>query len=47
MIEVEGNINNHLIVILIDSGDSHSYLDTKMVERFLFPRRKLGKPWMV
>jgi hypothetical protein len=47
MIEVEGKINNQPIVILIDSGASHSYLDPKMVERFIFPRKRLGKPWMV
>jgi predicted aspartyl protease len=47
MIEVEGKINNHPIAILIDSGASHSYLDPNMVERFHFPRSKLGKPWMV
>jgi hypothetical protein len=47
MIEVEGKINNQPIVILIDSGASHSYLDPKMVEIFQFPRSKLGKPWLV
>jgi hypothetical protein len=47
MIEVEGKINNQTIVILIDSGASHSYLDPKMVEIFHFPRRKLGKSWLV
>jgi hypothetical protein len=47
MIEVEGKINDQPIVILIDSGASHSYLDPKMVERFQLPRSKLGKPWLV
>jgi hypothetical protein len=47
MIEVEGKINNQTIAILIDSGASHSYLDPKMVEIFQFPRRKLGKSWLV
>jgi hypothetical protein len=47
MIEVEGNINDQPIAILIDSGDIHSYLDPNMVEIFQFPRRKLGKPWLV
>jgi hypothetical protein len=47
MIEVEGKINYQHIAILIDSGDSHSYLDPKMVERFEFPRSKLVKPWLV
>jgi hypothetical protein len=47
MIEVEGKINDQPIAILIDSGASHSYLGSKMVEIFLFPRSKLGKPWLV
>jgi hypothetical protein len=47
MIEVEDKINNQPIVILIDLGDNHSYLYPKMVERFHFPRSKLGKHWMV
>jgi hypothetical protein len=31
MIEVEGMINNQTIVILIDSGASHNYIDPKIV----------------
>jgi hypothetical protein len=47
MIEVEGMINNQTIVILIDSGSSHSYIDPKMVESFQFPRSKHGKYQLV
>jgi hypothetical protein len=47
MIEVEGMINNHSFTILIDSRASHSYIDPKVVEIFLFPRSKHGKSWMV
>jgi hypothetical protein len=47
MIEVEGMINNQTIAILIDSGASHSYIDTKMVESLHLPRRKHGKSWFV
>jgi predicted aspartyl protease len=47
MIEVEGMINNQTIVILIDSGASHSYIDSKMVESLDFPRRNHGKSWLV
>jgi hypothetical protein len=47
MIEVEGKIKIQTIAILLDSGASHSYIDPKMVERFHFPRRKLGKSWLV
>jgi hypothetical protein len=34
MIEAEGKINDQPIAILINSGASHSYLDSKMVEIF-------------
>jgi predicted aspartyl protease len=37
MIEVEGMINNQTIVILIDSGASHSYIDPNMVESLHLP----------
>ena len=47
MIEVEGMINNQTIVILIDSGAFHSYIDPKMVESLHFPRSKHGKSWLV
>jgi hypothetical protein len=47
MIEVEGKINNQTIVILIDSRDSHIYLNPNMVERFHFLRINLGKYWLV
>jgi hypothetical protein len=47
MIEVEGNLNNQKNVILIDSGASHSYIDSNMVERFHFPRIKHEKSWLV
>jgi hypothetical protein len=47
MIEVEGMINNQTIVILIDLGASHSYIDPKMVESLHFPRIKYGKSWLV
>jgi hypothetical protein len=47
MIEGEGNINDQHVAILINLGASHSYLDPEMVERFQFPRSKIGKPWLV
>jgi hypothetical protein len=47
MIEVEGMINNHAFTILIESGESHSYIYPKVVEIFQFPRRKHGKSWLV
>jgi hypothetical protein len=43
MIEVEGMINNHAFTILIDSRDSHSYIDPWVVEILKFPRSKYGK----
>jgi hypothetical protein len=36
-------INKYAFTILIDSGDSHSYIDPKAVEIFQLPRRKHGK----
>jgi hypothetical protein len=47
IIEVEGMINNLSFTILIDSGASHNYIDPKLVERFIFPRSKHGKSWLV
>jgi hypothetical protein len=47
MIEVEGMINNQTIAILIDLGDSHSYIDPSMVESFHLPKIKRGKSWLV
>ena len=47
MIEVEGMINNQTITLLIYLGDSHSYIDPKMVEIFHLPRNKHGKYWLV
>ena len=46
MIEVEGKINDQPIAILIDSRAIHSYIDPKLMERFHFPIRKLGKSWL-
>ena len=47
MIEVEGMITNQTIVILIDSGARHSYIDPKMLESFHLPRIQHGKSWLV
>ena len=47
MIEVECKLKNQTIVILIDSGASHSYIDPKMVEIFHLQGRNFGKSWLV
>jgi hypothetical protein len=47
MIEVEGIINNHAFTIFIDSRAIHSYIDTKVVDSLIFPRRKLEKSCLV
>jgi hypothetical protein len=47
MIEVEGMINNHAFIILIDSGASHSYIDPRVVESFQLLRSKHEKSWLV
>jgi hypothetical protein len=47
MIEVEGTINNRPLVILIDSGASHSYIDPRVVESLHLIRSKHEKSWLV
>ena len=47
MIEVEGMINNHAFTILINLRSSHSYIDPKVVERFVFPRSRHRKSFLV
>jgi hypothetical protein len=47
MIEIEGMINNHAFTILIDSRDSHIYIDPKVLERLCLPRSKHDKSWLV
>jgi hypothetical protein len=47
MIEVEGKIDNHPIEILIDSGASHSYINSNIVEIFHLQRSKHKKSWLV
>jgi hypothetical protein len=47
MIDVEGMINNQPFSILIDSGDSHSYVDPRVVESLYLSRIKHGKYWLV
>ena len=47
MIEVEGKIDNQPIVILIDYGASHSYINSNIVERFHLQRSNHKKYWLV
>ena len=47
MIEVEGTINNRSLVILIDSGASHSYIDPRVVEILHLTRNKHEKSCLV
>ena len=47
MIEVEGKIDNQPIAILIDSGTSHSYIKSNIIERFHLQRNKHKKSWLV
>jgi hypothetical protein len=47
MIRVEGTINNLPLVILIDSGASHSYIDPRVVESLHLTRSKHEKSWLV
>jgi hypothetical protein len=47
MIKVEGKIHNQPIDILIDSGDSHSYIDPKLIEIFKLNKSKHGNSWSI
>ena len=47
IVEVEGKINQQPIKILIDSRESHSYVDPKLVERYHLTRSKNNHSWMV
>jgi hypothetical protein len=47
MIEVEGMINNRPLIILIDSGASHSYIDPRVVGSLHLTRRKHEKSRLV
>jgi hypothetical protein len=47
MIEVEGKIINQPVVILIDSGASHCYIDPKIVDSLHLEKSKLGKSSLV
>jgi hypothetical protein len=47
MIEVESKIDNQPITILIDSGGSHSYINSNIVEIFHLQRSKDNKSWLV
>jgi c-di-AMP phosphodiesterase-like protein len=47
MIEVEGMINNRTLIVLIDSGAIHRYIDPRVVERFHLSRRKHENSWLV
>jgi hypothetical protein len=47
MIEVQGKIKNQPIDILIDSGDNHSCIGPKMVEKFHLTRSGHGKLWFI
>jgi predicted aspartyl protease len=47
MIEVEGKIINHPVAILIDSGESHCYIDPKIVDRLHLEKSKLEKSSLV
>ena len=47
MIEVEGKIINQFVSILIDSGESHCYIDPKIVDRLHLEKSNLGKSSLV
>jgi hypothetical protein len=47
MIEVEGKIINQPVVVLIDSGASHCYIDPNIVDRLHLEKSKLQKASLV
>jgi hypothetical protein len=47
MIEVEGMIKNQPLIILVDSGASHSYIYPRVVESLHLIRSKHEKSWLV
>jgi hypothetical protein len=47
MIKVEGKIINQPVSILIDLGESHCYIDPKIVDRLHMEKNKLGKESLV
>jgi hypothetical protein len=47
MIEVEGMIKNRPLIILINSGASHSYVDPRVVEILRLSRTKHEKSWLL
>jgi hypothetical protein len=47
MIELEGKIINHPIVILIDSREIHCYIDPKIVDRLHLEKSNLEKSSLV
>jgi hypothetical protein len=47
MIEVEGNIINQLVDILIDLGESHSYIDPKLVDKFHLMKSTVEISWLI
>jgi hypothetical protein len=47
MIEVEGKIINQHVAILIDSRESHCYIDPKIVDRLHLEKSKIGRSSLV
>ena len=47
MVEVEGMLNHKPISILINLGDSLSYVSSSLVEKIKLPVEKFAKSWLV
>ena len=47
MVEVEGKIVKKYIYILIDPRFTHSYINSKLIEIFVFKKTKHNKWWLV
>ena len=47
IVEIEGTISNQNLSILIDRGDTLSYITLKMVENCQLTKVRHAKPWSV
>ena len=45
--EIEGTISNRSLSILIDPGDTLSYITPKMMENFNLTKVRHAKPWSI
>ena len=47
IVDIEGFTSNQMISIIIDRGDTLSYITPKMMENWELAKVKHAKPWLV